>query len=421
MLGGHPASRIILSNLERSAMLATMYPAKNPPKCSSTACAHCWSLSLMCMPMGPMGGLENSFARCCSSLASAGMPRPNFSSWLPSSFSALRRLASASCALRSKAVTPLRIECSSPFAAATFLSSSSSRARSSSSATLVPSLRSSASAMSRWMLASCACDCCSTLSRALAMASCSAAAVCVLSLMLLSCALRSVSLLRTARSQSFDLRCATAFSSSTSLTRALNASKRAYASSFSALLPATTASCARSCSSSFLVTVVRWFSTRSSSSDCTTSASFTSAHARRLRSSSTLARYSSIFWKESASSCSVSTSCSTRGSSSSFSMISLSISATAPFTYASRCWMSSRRVALTKNLYLSVSLPEWRNSRVLSWDITTMGLSTSMLKWSVMRTRCSLECPTSLPHWLLILNGALPLALMVRSTVITSP
>ena len=83
--------------------------------------------------------------------------------------------------------------------------------------------------------------------------------------------------------------------------------------------------------------------------------------------------------------------------------------------------MSSSSVALTKNLYLSLSLPECRNCREESCDITTMGLSTSMLKWSVTRVSASRDEPISLPHWFRILNGAAPVALMVRSTMITLP
>ena len=89
--------------------------------------------------------------------------------------------------------------------------------------------------------------------------------------------------------------------------------------------------------------------------------------------------------------------------------------------YAIFCWMSSSSVALTKNLYLSLSFPECRNCREESCDITTMGLSTSMLKWSVTRVSASRDEPISLPHWFRILNGAAPVALMVRSTVITLP
>ena len=83
--------------------------------------------------------------------------------------------------------------------------------------------------------------------------------------------------------------------------------------------------------------------------------------------------------------------------------------------------MSSSSVALTKNLYLSVSLPLCRNCRDESWVITTIGLSTSMLKWSIMRSSISRELPISLPALLRILKEPEPLALIVLSTVITSP
>mmetsp|Transcript_14167 Transcript_14167/g.60631 ORF Transcript_14167/g.60631 Transcript_14167/m.60631 type:complete len:418 (-) Transcript_14167:865-2118(-) len=285
---------IILFRTSRSLMFPTSQLPRPWPMVSSTASAQYSSLSLMYIPMGPIGGCENSFARLRTrSTSLRSFCGPFFPASLSRS-SPLSALASLSLDSRSfsfsvSSFTAISAERTAPCASRSALARVSARASISSTRALSSARFAVCASTARCSESSCACDCCCRDARACSMAVSSSFLEASALVISFACAITLVSARVFSRKSVVCFWCAAWMSAMRVAASASNSVMRLLASSNSAWQFATVSAWSRMFVSS-VGCRLRRFSPSSSVCFSMISDWYTSAHARRRRYSVTCSR-----------------------------------------------------------------------------------------------------------------------------------